>query len=281
MIKATILADSLNPIGNRLTTFVITYPRFILAEVNTHRSQSRNSASSRAIPVSKVLRDILSCPAEPVFWGANQSGMQARAELSPSKRWLARAVWLASCWTQVGFSWLLAKLGVHKQIANRLTEPYAYMTTIISGTEWGNFFNLRAHPDAQPEFQALAYAMLEAYVASTPKQLQAGEWHVPFGDKLMGTDMPIELKLKVATARCARVSYLTFDGKHEQGKDCQLHDDLLASSHCSPFEHSARAEAGPVRSGNLVGFTQYRKLLPNENRETFDPLILLSQRGQK
>jgi len=244
----------------------------------THRDKSRNAASSRAIPVSKMLNMVITEPAGPVFWGMNQKGMQASRELPTHRRVLAKLLWKASSLTQVGFAWLMSKLGVHKQIANRLIEPFAHMTVVISATEWGNFFNLRAHKDAQPEFQALAYEMLEAYVLSRPKVLQPGEWHLPFADRYIGEGLDHASLLKICTARCARVSYMNFEGDIDHNKDYRLHDDLLASGHMSPFEHAARAEAEPTQSGNFVGFTQYRKLIPGENRREFDPLALLNNR---
>jgi hypothetical protein len=150
----------------------------------------------------------------------------------------------------------LVELGIHKQIANRLLEPFAHMTTIVSATDWENFFALRAHPDAQPEFQALADLMLEVYVGSEPKGLRAGEWHLPFADKYVEDGLSQEQLVKITTARCARVSYLNFEGDISYEKDYKLHDDLLASGHMSPFEHAAirPQQAGAVR--------ELRRLLP-------------------
>jgi len=276
MITTKIIADSINPVGNRLTTFVCKYPRFIHSEVMTHRDKSRNAASSRAIPVWKMLNLVISEPAMPLHWGQNQSGMQAEFELPKHKQWLAKALWIGSSYFQVGVAWAMSKLGVHKQITNRLIEPWAHMTVIISGTEWGNFFNLRAHPDAQPEFQDLAYSMLHDYRWSTPKQLEAGQWHLPFAGAAHGYTN--EQLLKIVTARCARVSYLNFEGDIDPAKDYSLHDRLLEQGHMSPFEHAARAEAEPVMSGNFRGFTQYRKMIKNENRSIFNPEELINSR---
>ena len=277
MISARILADSVNVCGNRLTTCLCKYPRFIHSEVLTHRDKSRNSASSRAIPVKKMLGLVISEPAFPEFWGENQAGMQARNELPPHKIWLAKALWRLSSYSQVGFAWLMSKVGVHKQITNRLVECFSHMTVVISGTEWGNFFNLRAHTDAQPEFQILARRMLEQYVESKPKLLQPGDWHLPFSDEYLPANFPLADKLVVTTARCARTSYLTFDGDFSLDKDRSLHNRLMESGHWSPFEHAARAESKPIHSGNFIGFLQYRKLFSNENRSVFDPAKLLAQ----
>jgi thymidylate synthase ThyX len=155
-----------------------------------------------------------------------------------------------------------------------------HITTIVTATEWGNFFNLRAHPDAHPTFQALADAMLSAYTASVPVELEPGEWHLPFADKYVPEGLDILLLLKIVTARCARVSYMTFDGDIDHDKDYGLHDDLMQNGHMSPFEHAGRCEATASRSGNFIGYTQYRKLIPNEERVAFDPEALLLQRKQ-
>src|SRR4051794_21142178 len=124
MISAEILADSLSPCGSRLTTFKLVYPRFIHSELLTHRLFSRNAASSRAIPIIKMIRSILRSPAKPVSWGQNGKGMQAKRDLPSGRRAAAELVWLLACWCACGFSWLLYKLGVHKQLANRVTEPF-------------------------------------------------------------------------------------------------------------------------------------------------------------
>lgn len=218
--------------------------------------------------------------------------MQAKGELSRSKQMTALLIWTLACWSACAFSWLLYKLGVHKQLANRLTEPFAHMTTLVTATEFENFFALRAHPDAQPEFQALADAMLRAYVASEPRTLEVGQWHLPFWreeDELKlvqkwGADGVSNMTHRVAicTARCARTSYVNFYGKDDFDTDVALAENLSKSGHWSPFEHCLRAERDPVRSGNVVGYTQYRHLFPNECRTLPNgPAGLLLQRQPK
>lgn len=277
MISAQVLADSLAPCGKRLTTYLLYYPRFIHSELMTHRQLSRNSSSSRAIPVSRVLREVWQNPAEPVFWGRNGKGMQAGENLPRNGQFWCRLVWWLASRVACGFSWLLSKLGAHKQLANRLTEPFAHITTIVSGTEWENFFALRVHPAVQPEFQALAVEMLKLYLGSVPKRLEAGQWHLPFMDQDK-SDMAVrdatdgksashlQWILKRAVAKCARVSYKNFDGEESSEQDYDLHDRLAAEGHWSPFEHVARAEDYQVRSGNFIGFTQYRKMFVGETR---------------
>lgn len=277
MIEARIIADSVSPAGSRLTTFVLTYPRFIHSEVMTHRMFSRNAASSRAIPIKRMLSSIKTDPAMPVHWGGNGKGMQAHGELSGFRKWFAVRIWLLSMRLACFMVWCLNKLGLHKQVANRITEPWAHMTTIVTATEWKNFFSLRAHPDAQPEFQELAYQMLEAYLSNEPKQLKDGEWHLPFADKY-ADDLSVPQLVKITTARCARVSYKTFEGDIDHEKDYDLHDKLLTSGHLSPFEHAAQAGQSDRFSGNLRGFVQYRKLIQNENRTDVDLQSILEQR---
>jgi thymidylate synthase ThyX len=297
-IQAKIILDSVNPVGNRLTTWVLTYPRWILAEINTHRALSRNTSSSRAIPVSKLIEAAKTNPAMPVFWGKNQAGMQASEELTGNELDAAKKLWLEGRDNAVRTVEQLNAVGLHKQTANRILEPWLYVTSLVSGTEWQNFFALRAHKDAQPEFQKLAYLMLDLYQQSQPKQLNEGEWHIPFGDALdhrriwelvqKSTHEKLpdsaeiftgkyfndenvfrETALKIATARCARVSYLNFDGKDDYEADIALAERLAASGHWSPFEHCATpAISGtiPHRSGNFVGWKQYRKFFAQENR---------------
>jgi hypothetical protein len=263
-----ILADSLAPCGERLTTWELTYPRFIHSEVMTHRVFSRNAASSRAIPIQKMVAAVIRDPAGPIWWGKNQAGMQAREELRGPRRWFAIRVWFAARWFAIVVAWLLWKIGLHKQIANRILEPWSWITVILSSTDFANFFVQRNHIDAQPEFAWVAAEMWTQYDSGTPRRLKAGEWHLPF----VSDEEAAELRSlgidprAVSVGRCARVSYLTHDGRRAPHEDVGLHDRLKAATpgHWSPFEHVARAMAEPRRSGNFVGFEQYRKMFPGE-----------------
>ena len=318
MITAKILLDSVNPTGNRITTWILTYPRFFHSEVMTHRVFSRNASSSRAIPVKKMIDDVKYNPAMPIFWGKNQAGMQAKEELddinkdkkiliSPvgnsadpcelmvtTKR-AAQYEWLAARDSAVKHAEKMLELGLHKQTANRLLEPFMHITVLVTTTDHENFLSLRAHEDTQPEFQELAYNMLRLYQSKEPNKLKEGEWHIPFGDNLdhkriwkmvqesthektpygaevfNGThfndeNLFRETAIKISTARCARVSYLNFEGKDDYTKDIELHDILKNSGHWSPFEHCAMALDKPEQSGNFVGWKQYRKMFNGENR---------------
>lgn len=297
MIDAKIVADSVNPDGNRITTFVATYPRWIHCELLTHRLFSRNSASSRAIPVERVMEMVRSNPAMPVHWGKAQKGMKAEEEISDEDKKWAKQFWLSAAESAVQHARRLLKHGVHKQVANRVLEPFVHMTTIITATEWGNFFNLRASPEAQPEFQELAYLMLEKYQASEPAKKVWGEWHLPFSNKYLPEKLTTEKLVKITTARSARVSYMNFAGDIDHDDDYRLHDQLMKEPHASPFEHSAFADPEPksntvwfthpwtkelhpikVYRNNFQGWLPYRKLVPNEHREAFDPQEILARR---
>lgn len=292
---AEVLADSVSPAGRRLTTLEATFPRFVLAEFNTHRVFSRNSASSRAIPIFKQLRRVLEQPYVPIEFGANQPGMQAGAPLEGGPRLAAEGEWLGArddavrhvlalvaepeeVAPQEDLLAALARieeiykgeqrpaswLNVHKQVANRLLEPFMWHTVIVTATEWDNFFNLRCHSDAQPEIRRIATAMRDAREASRPAELGYDEWHLPLvrPEDREQVDS-LEDLLKISAGRCARVSYLTHAGKRDLAADIELHDRLLESGHMSPLEHPARA-TDDEWCGNFRGWRPYRKDIPGE-----------------
>lgn len=270
--RAKILLDSLAPSGKRLVTFELEYARLVHSELLTHRLLSRNSSSSRAIPIQKMIQQVLQDPVIPVWWGRHQKGMQASEEVQGWRRWLCERIWRGSRYLAVAAAWLLWKLGMHKQIPNRLLEPWMWITIICSATEFGNFFNLRCHPDAQPEIRKIADMMAELYYSHEPTYREAGEWHLPLtgfpGDEALDE----ETLRKLSVARSARVSYLTHDGRRDIQADLTLYDRLLSSGHMSPFEHVAQAMSAPVESGNFTGWQQYRKVIPNEHRASYFPV---------
>lgn len=248
--SAKIIADSVSPAGHRFTTFECVYPRIVLAEVNTHRALSRVSASSRAVPVEKMVRRVLEDPYVPTHWGQNQKGMQAEQDLSPEQQAKARTEWLFARDSAVDHVKQLLSIGLHKQITNRLLEPFMWHPTVISGTEFSNFFNLRDHTAAHPDFRDLAHAMRELHGKSNPKQLSCSDWHLPYiADEdyetaiLLDPTHPtavIDTLCKVSVGRCARVSTLTHEGKRDLQADVDLHDKMMAGGHMSPYENVAR-----------------------------------------
>jgi hypothetical protein len=269
MITVKILKDSIID-GSRLTTWEWTYPRIIHSEVMTHRALSKNAASSRAIPAAKLRQRVIDTPAIPVHWGANQAGMQATNVVSDEVA--ALDWWLEGMDLMTAHHARGEALGLHKQIVNRVIEPWMLITVIISGTDWANFFHLRKHPDAEPNFQRLASLAWDEYHEHMPTPLQAGEWHMPliFDEDKSTILLSDDLK-KVSVGRCARVSYLTHEGKRDLQADIDLHDRLLGTidsggpGHLSPFEHVAMAVGEGTRHGNLEGWKPYRKFFANEN----------------
>ena len=267
--SAKIIADSVNGNGDLLTTFVMTYHRMIHSEFLTHRMLSKNSSSSRAIPVEKMIKLVESEEVYPLHWGKNQKGMIAKEQITDIDD--AREIWGEARQDAIKHAKRLVEIGIHKQVANRLLEPFSSITVICSGTEYQNFFEQRCHPDAQPEIQALAIAMREVYGKSEPKLIKPDDlfsWHIPFIDRndlsqLHENETIHNDLIKVAVGRCARVSFLNHDGDRDIQADIKLHDRLLSSkpAHLSPFEHCAIALSNSDRHANLTGWQSYRNIL--------------------
>lgn len=267
MYAAKIIKDSINE--TRLSTLVITYPRFIHAEILTHRDRARNSASSRAIPWPKMMAAITGNPVIPIRWGSEQKGMQTGGEIDSPEE--ATRIWLEARDNAVKSAMQLAELGVHKSLVNRITEPWMWITVIMTATNWKNFFRLRVHPDAEIHFQKIAGMIKMALEENVPTPLKTGDWHLPFvqdEEKERGV-LTLDTLKKISVARCARVSYLTHEGKRDIAKDLELFERLVQGSgfgHWSPHEHVAQALGdGEKRSGPFVGWKQYRKDFANES----------------
>lgn len=266
VIIAAVVADSVSPHGKRITTLQLKYPRFIHSEFMTHRVFSRNSASSRAIPTAKMIEQVQNDPAMPIYWGLNQPGMQATKEHDDPDT--AMVWWKCAAIDAAASATLLNNLGLHKQIVNRVLEPFQWMHTIVTATEWDNFFELRCHPDAQPEFQSLARAIRTAMNNSTPVERHgpveyAASWHLPYVFDEERRTLPVSVLPKISAARCARVSYLKHDGTEPSAEvDLTLFERLVGGVplHASPIEHQA-VPAGLDRcSRNFRGWCQYREL---------------------
>lgn len=262
-ISATIVADSVSSVtGKRITTFELNYPRFIHAEFLTHRQFSRNAASSRAIPVSKLRQLVEERPASPIHWGRNQPGMQAKQELSGDDLESTKETWGYAAKTAALYAGVFDSVGAHKQIANRILEPFQFIKVVCTATEFENFFWLRCHEDAQPEIRELADCMYQAREQSVPTILSPGDWHVPYyegnfgqgiwkpsgyvinrGDgKFIQTDWKrggctLEEALKISASCCAQVSYRATDNSIDKAE--KIYKALVESVpvHASPFEH--------------------------------------------
>lgn len=278
MIQAQVVQHSVSPAGKELITLVAEYPRFIHGEVMTHRVFSRNAMSSRAVPILKMIDQVEDNPVVPRHWGAAQAGMQARAEVAPKLKQEAEYQWLRAAGHAAYFARELHALGLHKQVVNRLLEPFQWMKTIITATEWDNWDELRDHEDAEPHMQVLAKVIKQARAESRPTSRACDasnpfNWHLPFvtdaerrvfqADGALGA-----LTLaKISAARCARVSYLNHDGTNPDiDKDLELYQRLAGSKplHASPLEHAAFPLPAAIPCGNFVGWMQLRKLVESE-----------------
>jgi thymidylate synthase ThyX len=299
-ISVKIIADSLTQHGDRLTTMILKYPRIIHSEFMTHRLFSRNSASSRAVPFKKMVESVKKNPFIPIKFQKEHPGMQGDECFEGKEHDACVKQWLAARDAAIKNAESLNSFKVTKQLCNRLLEPFMYHTVIITSSDYENFFSLRAEGAAEIHIQELAHKMLEAYNESEPQKLRAGEWHIPFGNEMdiiriraLVKDATIEsfneIRIKIATARCARVSYLNYEGKDDYEADIALFDRLSKSGHFSPFEHCARVMTFQERDmwtrtipdprnilpyiiqgawcGNFQGFIQLRKELPDENRK--------------
>lgn len=309
-IEAKVIADSIGHKARRLTTFQLKYPRFIHAEFMTHRHFSRNASSSRAIPVEKQIAMIKADTAMPIHWGMNQSGMQADNETDAAiyiesalgedgemflheEGYCAEDAWINARDRAIEVAEAFVKAGYHKQVVNRILEPFSHIVVVVTSSQYDNFFSLRRHKDAQPEIKKLADLMHAAQKASTPNMLSQNEWHLPYvterdrknmeGNVHYYFDEEISINdclIRASIARCARVSYLTHDGQMpSMENDLALYDRLvgMVPLHASPAEHQAtpdnvifdsaelRSYENPHLHGNLQGgWIQYRKTLAGE-----------------
>jgi hypothetical protein len=274
-IDAKIIADSISDSGKRITTIQLVLPRFILPELATHRVFSKSASSSRAVPIAKLIESARNNPAMPIHWGKNQPGMQADEEMDVLGQYRAKQMWMEARNEACKIAEGMMRLGVHKQTANRLLEPFLHISVILTGTEFSNFFELRCHKDAQPELQALAYAIRDAMDAK-PTPLPYGAWHLPYITDEDRKAHEEETLKKISAARCCRVSYLRHDGTPAPiEEDLALCNRLVGSTprHSSPFEHVATPDRLTRNSdscatwdnqelhGNFVGWLQFRKIL--------------------
>lgn len=291
---AKIIADSIGQDAPRLVTFELQYPRIIHAEFMTHRVFSRNASSSRAIPVMRMIENVLANTAMPAEWRMNEPGMQGFTVADEHTAEAARRVMAMAAQAAVNFAKQLDCMGLHKQHVNRLTEPYQYIKVVVTSSQWKNFFGLRDHEAADPTIQKLARLMHDAFNASTPTKLSDLEWHLPYiteddfnRAELFRTQSgsqftTMDFLQRMSAARCARVSYNNFKGEVPKvASDLALYDKLVINQpvHASPTEHQASPDIllgknkgwrYPQKHGNLVGWQQFRKFIANENLEQVD-----------
>ena len=302
-VAAKVICDSINPRGVRITTFELDYPRIIHSELATHRMFSRNAASSRAIPVKTMLELIEANPAMPVHWGKNQAGMQASEELNDLDKAAVQGLWLEACKQAVSIAKIMDGIKAHKQVINRITEPYQHMKVVVTATSYENWFWLRAHKEADPTIAALAGEMKTAYDESKPTELRYGEWHMPYITTLRNRHgdigyfpkpenpedyvegVTVEEALMISASCCAQTSYRKTDGTLEKAE--LVFKRLIESEpvHASPVEHQAqcfddsyywpvgvthRDRQGIYHSGNFKDWLQYRQLIPNNAKGSWE-----------
>ena len=237
--RATLLKDSLHPQGYRFQTFLLSFPKCLLAELNTHRSLVRNVGSSRAIPVTKLIEKVETDPYIPCFT-ENKKGMSGEYITDSSVIEEATTWWNRALKEAISSSLWLDDLNIHKQDVNRLLEPFTYINVLVSGTDFEHLYDLRISDQAQPAFCDIAKEMKALSDESKPDKLAYGDWHIPF-DKYMYNSLSLQQKIKVAVARCARISYENHDGEFDKNKDYKLHDFLIENKHLTPLEHICKA----------------------------------------
>lgn len=280
------------------------HPRIIHAEWMTHRVMSRNARSSRAVPVATMLREIRDTPFVPWHWGKNQKGMQAAEECNERVAIVdvdgdilhvnRGTAWLSARDAAVEAAEAFSEAGYHKQIANRLLEPFMWIDVLTTSTSWANFRHLRDHKDAEPHFRDLAQMVGEAIDKAEFQGLAPGDWHLPYcstnadyqacsahlkkGRIIRSEPGFNEMKAlgqRLSVARSARISYAPFDGDASIEKELERYDLLVGADplHASPAEHQATPDErasesawmNPHLAGNLgPGWIQYRKTLPGE-----------------
>jgi len=305
MFAKVILASRPTNGAPPIVTIHMRYPRIIHGEIMTHRVFSRNARSSRAVPVARMLEEIRNTPFVPWHWGKNQKGMQAseecdaRVKLDPELGggFEREEAWLHACDQALEHAAAFSEAGYHKQIVNRLIEPFSWIDTLITSTSWANFFHLRDHKDAEPHFRDLAVLVKGAIAGAEFQILKPGQWHTPYIqpedrelaqavidkrsdiERYMAEEEMEDILNEISTARCARISYAPFDGDGSIKKELERYDLLVGSSplHASPAEHQATPDTrsvyyddhgsweNPRLAGNLgPGWIQFRKTLPGE-----------------
>lgn len=272
-ITAKIIADSrCLTSGKRITTMQLRYPRIIHAEFMTHRVFSRNASSSRAIPVAKLIEEARTETAMPVRFGENQRGMQDKGQEHNTliRGETAEELWKRAAASAAMYAEAFDNAGYHKQVANRLLEPFTHINVVATSTSWANFYGLRRHEDADPTIKALADAMWDAQQASTPIVLARNDWHLPYITDWDRETLSTQQLLIASAARCARVSYNKHDGSSPSFEDdLALYQKLVTAElvHASPLEHQAKPDPDGISRelwGNFDGFIQFRKTIHNE-----------------
>lgn len=249
--SATVIAQTENPYtGVIVTTFELVYPRFIHAEFMTHRMFSRNASSSRAIPIERLIDE---ATVTPVHWTKNEKGMVGKESFTPAEIECLKGQWEGAREKAIATAKNMSYLNVHKQVANRLLEPFSFIKVVCTATDWENFFKLRLAPDVEPHMNDLACAMRVAGAGSTPK---VATRHMPYCDDLSAD---FENPWAISAARCARVSYNSHNGtKATTEADIKLYNSLREHGHMTPLEHFCFAYDDKRYYANLNTWASHR-----------------------
>lgn len=283
-LQAEIILASQGPFQKPIYTIRMRYPRIIHSEIMTHRVFSRNARSSRAVPVARMIEEVRTKPFVPWHWFKNKPGMQGTERLTPEEEEEAKEIWLqASHYAMEAVDQLFDPdgLNIHKQNPNRLLEPFSWIDTLITSTDWSNFLWLRDHKDAEPHLQDLARLVGQAIEAAEIQELELGQWHLPYitNDDLIalstrpevGTSSFTELVCQISAARCARISYAPFDGDASYERELERYNSLVSSDriHASPLEHQATPDIAVTISSDIF-FKNNLGLSPDETLDAYD-----------
>jgi len=269
------------------------FANFIANGVVVHNS--RNSASSRAISMSRLRSRIEGNPAMPIFYGKQESSMQANEPMPAEDVEKVKRIWRDACRAAMKVHTQLEAFGLHKQWTNRIVEPWMFITITLTATEYDGWFHQRVSALAQPEIAWLSQQMFFLRQESRPIKLHAGEWHLPYITDEDRQEATVQQLVQLSTARCARTSYLTHEGKRSLSEDYALYQRLRSASpaHWSPAEHPCAATTTeewnsivlrhigeavrqgvcfePSVMGNVVGWISHRKQFPHSEEGILEP----------
>lgn len=301
VVTHSILKPALGVTPRELITFTGNFHRYVLSEFNTHRSFSRNSASSRAVPVTQMIELAKYSRVSPIEWGLNQRGMSASKGIEAGDKNSAQYIWNIARTEAIGCAEKLNILQVHKQVINRILEPFLPHTVVFTcdRPSLQAFFALRISPQAQPEIREFAIAVEKAFNDSEPKELNLGQLHLPFVAKIYHweevfnrqtiaydvgekDEFVYSLPIFQSVATCARFSYLGHEKSQTDLSQEKLFWDLYKNRHMSTFEHVAVAlssddklskalrmniigQRGGPRQNYTRDYLQLRKIIEKEN----------------
>lgn len=274
MFVEVVLASRHAQTGRLVVSLHMRYPRIIHGELMTHRVFNRNARSSRAVPIKTLLGEIRSSAFIPWHWTGAKPGMQgvpnwqekilvkgaAALHVDTDIPVNAEAAWLWGRDLMADLAESFADADYHKQVANRLVEPWMWMDLLVTSTHWANFMHLRDHPDAEPHIRDLAVLVGKALEAAGDQAqiLHPGQWHLPYvtreeidrelpawrftsaADAVLRPETTVaDLGKMISAARCARISYKPFDGNSTYEKEIERFNSLIGNDavHASPLEH--------------------------------------------